>query len=134
MDEAYGSSLWIFTVGRGRPGGKVGWSQTHLPGGQAATTKQVPARLDLHILVALGADLTELERGVHGPVQPQLLLAGTEVGRMGTGGVSPGGTSWAPGSKSQTFVPAPNPLPAQGPWVQLPLHEHFAMRLVLWVA
>lgn len=61
----------------GRQGG-----QTHLPGGQTAATEQVPTGLDFHILVALRADLTELERGVHGPVELQLLLAGEKTGRM----------------------------------------------------
>lgn len=67
----------------GTQDGKARKGQTHLPGSQAAATEQVPAWLDLHVLVALSTDLTEFERGVHCPVQLQLLLAGEKVGGQG---------------------------------------------------
>lgn len=78
---------------RGRPGGRAGGGQTHLPRSQAAAAEQVPAGLDPHVLVPLGADLAELKGGVHGPVQLQLLLPGEERDRWvrprGTGRKSP---------------------------------------------
>ena len=79
----------------GRQGGR-----THLPGSQAAATEQVSTWLDLHVLVPLGTDLAELKRGVHGPVQLQLLLGGRKMGRMERGGVSHGDPSQATGRKS----------------------------------
>lgn len=51
---------------------------THLPGGQAGSAHQVPAGLDLHVLVVLGTDLTKLESGAHLTVQLVLLLKGTK--------------------------------------------------------
>lgn len=64
------------------PGGPGAWQgQTHLPGSQAAAAEQVPAWLNLHVLVSLGTDRAELVCGVHGPVQLQLLLAGERGSR-----------------------------------------------------
>ena len=50
--------------------------QSHLPGGQTGRAHQVPAGLDLHVLVVLCTDLTKLERGAHLTVQLVLLLQG----------------------------------------------------------
>lgn len=48
--------------------------------------EKVPTRLNPHVLVPLGADLAQLEGGVHGLVELQLLLGGKWVG-VGWGGV-----------------------------------------------
>ena len=54
--------------------------QPHLPGSQTGGAHQVPAGLDLHILIILCAYLTKLESGAHFTVQLILLLQG-EGGR-----------------------------------------------------
>lgn len=50
--------------------------KTHLPRSQTGSAHQVPAGLDLHVLVVLCTDLTELECGAHLTVQLILLLQG----------------------------------------------------------
>ena len=86
--------------------GKAGRGHTHQPGSQAAATEQVPAGLYLHVLVALGTDLAELKRRVHGPVELQLLLPG-EKGTTGSrGAVSLEQASRATGTESRTSAPA----------------------------
>lgn len=50
----------------------------HLPGSQTGSAHQVSARLDLHVLVVLRTDLTELEGGAHLTVQLVLFLQGQQ--------------------------------------------------------
>lgn len=127
-----GDPLGSFTIGRRGPGGKAGQGRTHLPGSQAAATEQVPARLHLHVLVALGTDLAELKRGVHGPVQLQLLLAGKMGMTTTSGDISHGDASQTPGNKSQTSAPALKPPLSSRPRVPVPPTCAFVMGLVLW--
>lgn len=49
---------------------------SYLPRRETGSAHQMSAGLDLHVLVVLGADLTQLESGAHLAVQLILLLAG----------------------------------------------------------
>ena len=62
---------------RGRSRAKMQkWAlgSSYLPGGEAGGAHEVAARLDLHVLVVLGAVLTQLEGGAHLAVELVLLL------------------------------------------------------------
>lgn len=75
QDWAFKGRNWGREESRRRP---------HLPGSQAVVAEKVPARLDPHVFVPLGADLAKFECGVHGLVELQLLL-GDRVGLNGWG-------------------------------------------------
>ena len=90
------------------------------------------ARLHLHVLVALGTDLAKLKRGVHGPVQLQLLLAGEMGMTRRSGDISHGDASRATGNKSQTSAAALKPPLSSRPCVPMPSTRAFVMGLVLW--
>lgn len=51
-------------------------THSYLPGGETGGAHEMTAGLDLHILVVLGTDLTQLERRAHLAVQLILLLRG----------------------------------------------------------
>ena len=55
---------------------RVGHPSAYLPGGKAGGAHQVTAGLNLHVLVVLRTDLTQLEGGAHLAVQLVLLLLG----------------------------------------------------------
>ena len=63
--------------------GVGGHPSAYLPGSEAGGAHQMTAGLDLHVLVVLRADLTQLEGGAHLAVQLVLLLLG-ERGHLHT--------------------------------------------------
>lgn len=106
--------------------------RTHLPGSQAAATEQMPTRLNLYILIALCTDLAELECGVHGPVQLQLLLAGEKVGRVA--GIQVGPQDRSPKPLCQPQILASSRVCAQPPPICILCHEASSLGSTLEVA